>query len=219
MADGWDVLINIVNAFSRFPIERLFDRGPSDKPLDALEAKLKEKGLLTGRQSMTAVPNHSSAHFGEQHQSIGIITREGLDPQTLVYQEQKAYNELWLAESHAKEDFLGCGTDVDCGFKHGLNFVAIALETKSMTTDPVWQEIEDLGWELQSKAHPDRVLERTHHQEYHELAIKISKPRSEIEKRLKVKRKPIPSLEEAKAEAAKLAQERVEKQWYSQEKK
>ena len=161
----------------------------------------------------------SSAEYKKTSSLSQIVTREGLDAGTLAYQEQKAYNELWLAESHAKEDFVGCGTDVDCGFKHGLNFVAIAQETKSMTTDPIWQEIEDLGWELQQRAHPDRVKERTHHQEYQELAIKISKPRRGIQKRIMGKRKPVISLEEAKTLAAEEAAREVEKKWGSQEKK
>lgn len=142
-----------------------------------------------------------------------VITREGLDPGTLAYQERKAYNELWLAEGHAKEDFLGCGTDVDCGFKHGLNFVALAQETKSMTTDPVWDEIEHLGQELQEKAHPERVKEQTHHDEYAELAIKISAPRRVMEKRIEARRRPGVTLEEAQKIAAERAIEEIQRRW------
>jgi len=47
MGAGWDFLTNLVTVVSRFPFERLLDRGPNDKALDALEARLKEKGLLT----------------------------------------------------------------------------------------------------------------------------------------------------------------------------
>jgi hypothetical protein len=87
-----------------------------------------------------------------------------------------------------------------------------------MTTDPVWDEIEQLGWELQQRAHPDRVRERTHHQEYQELAIKISKPRREIQKRIMATRAPVISLEEAEKIAAEEAKKEVKRKWESQEK-
>jgi hypothetical protein len=52
MDTGWDVAANFVNLLSPFPFERLFDRGPNDKALDALESRLKEKGLLTEKGSL-----------------------------------------------------------------------------------------------------------------------------------------------------------------------
>jgi hypothetical protein len=51
MGAGWDFLTNLVTVVSRFPFGRLLDRGPNDKALDALEARLKEKGLLTDNRS------------------------------------------------------------------------------------------------------------------------------------------------------------------------
>jgi hypothetical protein len=61
MGTGWDVAANFVNLLSRFPFERLFDRGPNDKALDALESRLKEKGLLRrnrrfGNQPLAKLP-------------------------------------------------------------------------------------------------------------------------------------------------------------------
>jgi Mn-dependent DtxR family transcriptional regulator len=47
--DGWGIAANIVTLVSRFPFERLFDRGSNDKALDALEVRLKEKGLLVAK--------------------------------------------------------------------------------------------------------------------------------------------------------------------------
>jgi hypothetical protein len=181
---------------------------------DAIDKRIEHLDSVIAKLGSAESPNQpTSAEHTQISRPNPVITREGLDLGTLAYQEQKAYNELWLAESHAKEDFVGCATDVHCGFKHGLNLVALAQETKSMTTDPVWDEIEQLGWELQQRAHPDRVRERTHHQEYQELAIKISKPRREIQKRIMAKYKPAISLEEAKKLAAQEAEREIERRW------
>ena len=43
---GWDITANFINLVSRFPFERLLDRGLSDKVPDALEKRLLDKGLL-----------------------------------------------------------------------------------------------------------------------------------------------------------------------------
>jgi len=208
-----DWLVTIGNMIAHIPFERvLFPPRDSTKALEEFAAGLKPSE--SPKEAPISEKPPSSAKHTQIATATPVVTRENLDLGTLAYQEQKAYNELWLAESHAKEDFVGCGTDVDCGFKHGLNFVAIAQETKSMTTDPVWDEIEHLGWELQEKAHPDRVRERTHHQEYQELAIKISKPRREIQKRIMATRAPVINLQEAQAIAAEEAAKEVERKWH-----
>lgn len=143
----------------------------------------------------------------------GIVTRKNNDESTIAYQEQKLYSELWLTELHAKEDFIGCSTDVHCGFKHGLDLVALVDETKSMTSDPIFQKIESLGNEIQVKAYPDRVKEGTHHQEYQELAVRIGELRKEMMYRVMARRKPAITLEQAKKQAADEAAKRVEEKW------
>ncbi len=205
------LVVDLVTAIlQKTPWERIAFRPPNHtKHLERLAAV-----STASSQSVPEGENRpSSAEHAQTTGPSAVMVREGLDLGTLGYQEQKAYNELWLAESHAKEDFLGCGTDVDCGFKHGLNFVAVAQETKSMTTDPIWQQIDDLGQELQIKAHPERVKEGTHHDEYQALAIKISQPRREMQKRIMARRKPSLSLEEAKRVAAEEAAKAIEESW------
>jgi hypothetical protein len=146
----------------------------------------------------------------------GIVERHNLDQQTLAYQEQLLYSELWLAEQHAKQDFHGCSTDLHCGFKHGLDLTALAVETKSMTSDPMWQKIEDMGNEMMQKAHPSRVGEghygtppppftggpekwvSNHHDEYQVLAIRIGELRKEMGNRVMARRKPAAAATEVK---------------------
>ena len=157
----------------------------------------------------------------ESHSRPPLMVKErpGLHPETMNWQLQQARAELWELEGHLKHKCLGCGTPPTCCFKHGLNLIDIAQETKSMTTGPAWDRIVELGEEVRVKCHPDAVQAGTYFAEFPSLVLRTSELRRIIEDKLIEFGRPEPTLEEAKAEAAKLAEQEVEKLWRSQEKK
>ncbi len=134
--DGWDIVMGIVNVIPRLPLEKFLQRD-SVKDFDQFAQSLKNKGVLTETPTPSyapAISNEESAHFGgPQVAPTKIVNRVGLDEKTQAYQERLTYAEPYLTEGHAKEDFMVCAADVHCGFKHGLNLVALARETESMT--------------------------------------------------------------------------------------
>lgn len=82
--DGWEVAGQVANLFSRFPVEKLVARRSSDKDLDKLEERLKEKGMLSpGARSHAApletVENHpgltNTSETEKQHPSAGVLER------------------------------------------------------------------------------------------------------------------------------------------------
>ena len=89
--------------------------------------------------------------------STGVVTRQGLHPETMTWQLQETRAELWELEGHLKHYFKECGPDFSCCFKHSQNLIDLARETKSMTTDPIWDSIIKLGEEVKLKAHPDHI--------------------------------------------------------------
>ncbi len=134
--DGWDVVMGVVNVIPRLPAEKFFERDRS-KEFEKLEQSLQQKGLLAGTPTLShppAISNAEPAHLGqEQPATPKIVNSVELDPKTMAYQEMETYAELYLTEGHVQEYFMGCAADVHCGFKHGLNLVALVRETKSMT--------------------------------------------------------------------------------------
>lgn len=148
--------------------------------------------------------------------STGVLVREGLDPETMKWQLEKARGELWELEGHLKHYCKGCGADFSCCFKHSQNSIDIARETKSMTSDPIWDKIIKLGEEVRMKAHPDHIRAGTYFDEFPQLVIRVSELRRPIETQLIQLSKPDLTLEKAKQLAAEEAAKEVEKRWYSQ---
>lgn len=148
-----------------------------------------------------------------------IVTRPGLHPETMRWQLQEARAELWELEGHLKHYCKECGPDFSCCFKHSQNVIDIARETKSMTTDPLWDAVITLAEEVRSKAHPDHIRAETYFREFPELVVRVGTYRKSIETLLIELSKPELSLEEAKKLAAEEAAKEVEKRWHSQEKK
>ena len=99
-----------------------------------------------------------SADHEETIQPSSIVTREGLDPETIRWQLGQVRGDLWELEAHLKHLCQGCERAVDCCWKHGKNLVDIATETASMTTDSLWNEILELGNEIKVKRHPDFLV-------------------------------------------------------------
>ena len=151
--------------------------------------------------------------------STGVITREGLDPETMRWQLEQTRAELWLLEGHLKNHCKGCGADVSCCFKTAQNLIDLARETKSMTTDPIWEKIIKLGEEVRVECHPDHIRAGTYFAEFPQLIVRTSELRKPIETQLIEVSKPELSLEEAKKLAADEAARKVEERWQSQEKK
>lgn len=145
--------------------------------------------------------------------STGVITRQGLDPETMRWQLQEARAELWELEAHLKHYCKECGPDFSCCFKHSQNLIDIAHETKSMTTDPIWDKIIAIGEEVRAKAHPDNIRTGTYFAEFPQLIVRVSELRKPIETQLIGVSKPQISLEEAKQLAAEQAAKEVEARW------
>lgn len=149
---------------------------------------------------------------------LAVKERKGLDPETMRWQLRQTRSDLWELEAHLKNRCLGCGGDLSCCFKHGLNLIDIASETKSMTSDSLWGDIINLGEEVKMKAHPENIKTGKYFNEFPELVLRTSGLRTRVDTKLIELEKPAPTLEEAKAEAAKLAEQEVEKLWQSQKK-
>jgi hypothetical protein len=160
--------------------------------------------------------------LGEESHSkppVMVKERKELDPETMAWQLKQIRADLWELEGHLKNKCRGCGADVSCCYKHALNLIDIATETKSMTADPLWDDIIKLAEEVKVKCHPDAIKAETYFAELPSLTIRTSELRRAVEDKLIKLSKPELTLEEAMAEAAKLAQEEVEKLWQSREKK
>lgn len=147
---------------------------------------------------------------------LAVMERKGLDPETMTWQLRQTRSDLWELEGHLKNNCLGCGGDLSCCFKHGLNLIDIASETKSMTSEALWDDIINLGEEVKVKAHPGNIKTGKYFDEFPELVLRTSDLRRKVDTKLIELEKPALTLEEAKAEAAKLAGQEVEKLWESQ---
>ncbi len=164
-------------------------------------------------------PTLKSATESHPKPPLAVMERKGLDPETMTWQLRQTRSDLWELEGHLKNKCRGCGGDLSCCFKHGLNLIDIASETKSMTSDSLWDDIINLGEEVKVKAHPENIKTGKYFDEFPELVLRTSALRTKVDTKLIELEKPAPTLEEVKAEAAKLAQQEVEKLWQSQAKK
>ena len=202
--------------------ERATSLLPSSETSPTSPSKSANPGSLGGGATQTSQQLVATEILSEKSRSSPSLTvkeRQRLDPETMIWQLKQTRADLWQLEGHLKNKCQGCGADVSCCFKHGLNLIDIATETKSMTTEPLWDDIIKLAEEVKVKCHPDAIKAETYSAELPSLAIRTSEFRREIEDKLIKLAKPELTLEEAKAEAAKLAEKEVEKLWQSQEKK
>ena len=211
----------ITNIMNRVPFERfLFPPPDHTKSLEDFAKSLprteSQKEASSGTKMMEST---QTPEKGARSASTGVITRQGLDTETMRWQLQETRAELWELEAHLKHYCKECGPDFSCCFKHSQNLIDIARETKSMTTDPIWDEIINLGEEIKVKAHPDNIRAGTYFAEFPQLIVRVSQLRKPIETKLIELSKPELTLEEAKKLAAEEAAREVEKRWQSQEKK
>lgn len=151
-----------------------------------------------------------------QSGTTGVVIRERLDPETMRWQLQETRAELWELEAHLKHYCKECGPDFSCCFKHSQNLIDIARETKSMTTDPIFDDIIKHGEEVRVKAHPDHIRAGTYFAEFPRLIVRTSELRKPIETQLIQLSRPEITLEEAKQMAAEEAAKEIEKRWQSQ---
>ncbi len=148
----------------------------------------------------------------------GVVTREGLDPERLAWQDSLIRGELWLLEGHLKNNCLGCGGDVECCWKHCQNVLDATRETQSMTTEPLYRETVSVAEKVQPFVHPEDIKAGEYAPRYPVLAVEVGKVRSQFDKRVIGYARPPVTLEEAKKMAAEEAAREVEKQWNSPEK-
>lgn len=217
--DWWAFASNIVN---RIPFERILipprDNAKSLQGFVTSLERTENRNEVPSEQKTVTSTVQKPQRVG-QSGSTGVITRQDLDPETMRWQLEEARGELWELEGHLKHYCKGCGADFSCCFKHSQNIIDIARETKSMTTDPIWDAITKLGEEIRQKAHPDHIRAETYFAEFPQLTVRVSELRRPIETQLIQLSSPEISLEEAKKLAAEEAAKEVERQWQSQEKK
>jgi len=201
--------------------ERAVSMLPSSETSPTSPSKTANPEVLRGDATQTSqgpVTPEISSENSHSKPPLMVKERKGLDPETMAWQLKQTRADLWQLEGHLKNKCLECGGDLSCCFKHGLNLIDIANETKSMTTEPLWDDIIKLAEEVKVKCHPDAIKAQTYFAELPSLAIRASELRRGIEDKLIKLAKPELTLEEAKAEAAKLAEQEVEKLWQSQAK-
>lgn len=208
-------LATVTNIISRVPIERvLFPPRDRTKELERLLTTLgAPESQKEASSSEKATPVTQTPERVSLSGSTGIVTRAGLDPERLAWQEGLALGEVWLLEGHLKNNCVACGGDYECCWKHSDNVVRVADETLSMTTDPFWQNLKLLAGEIRSKSHPDDVKRGTYVAEYPHFAVLLSEFRVPLQKKAMESSKPQISLEEARNLAAEEAVKRVEEQW------
>jgi hypothetical protein len=242
MANGWDVLANVINAVSRFPIERLFDRGPSDKALDALEVRLRDKGLLTGNPVLGNQPFSPFSVVGKEAKALELRS-EGMEKtpevlshstaastltatreETIAELKRRLGKELYRAELDLSNRLRIAGKPCDClESKHNLGIEATAEELiPKEPENPVYREILDWFARNQSKVTIPAIMSGQYDDEYPMMAAEFTGFRKRVLGSGKLTAMIAPekqvSLEEAKAAAAKLAQKEVEKEWHLTEK-
>ncbi len=202
--------------------ERATSLLPSSETSPTSSSKSENPESLGGSATETSQQPVATAILSEKSRSSPSLTvkeRKELDPETMVWQLKQTRADLWQLEGHLKNECLGCGDPPTCCIKHAFNLIDIATETKSMTTEPLWDDIIKLAEEVKVKCHPDAIKAETYFAELPSLTIRASEFRREIEDKLIKLSKPELTLEEAKAEAAKLAEEEVEKLWQFHKKK
>lgn len=194
---------------------------PSTETSPTSPSKIASPESLGGGATQTSQQPVTTEILSEKSHSkppLMVKERKELDPETMAWQLKQTRADLWQLEGHLKNKCLGCGDPPTCCIKHAFNLIDIATETKSMTTEPLWDDIIKLAEEVKVKCHPDAIKAETYFAELPALAIRVSELRRGIEDKLIKLAKPELTLEEAKAEAAKLAEQEVEKLWQSQTK-
>jgi len=205
----------------RIPVERILLR-PKDNTKEMQEfittfraTPEQEAVAVSKTPALTMEKPKEVAYSG----SPPVVTREGLDPQRLAWQDGIIRGELWLLEGHLKNNCLGCGGDVECCWKHCQNVLDATRETQSMTTEPLYRETASIAEKVQPFVHPEDIRAGEYAPRYPVLAVEVGKVRSQFDKRVMgYAREPV-TLEEAKKMAAEEAVKEVEKQWHSPEKK
>lgn len=120
--------------------ERAISMLPSSETSPTSPSKSANPEVLGGDATETSQEPVSPEISGEKSHSnphLMVKERKGLDPETMAWQLKQTRADLWELEGHLKNKCLGCGGDLSCCFKHGLNLIDIATETKSMTTEPI----------------------------------------------------------------------------------
>lgn len=145
--------------------------------------------------------------------AAGILMRTGVDSVRLGWQDGLTRAELWLLEGHLKNNCLGCGGDVECCYKHTTNLGDATGETRSMTTDPLYQKTVELARRILPLVHPDDVKTGLYKDRYPDLVIEVSQIRTEFDNRMMAQKTSPATLEQAKQEVAALAMEEVERRW------
>lgn len=199
--DGWQVITNISNLISRFPVEQLMARG-GNKNLERLEARLKEKGLLTSDTPGLPRPSHE-ANFPQGSGQVAVITVAveqapaataslsaekvipGVTPvEILSYQKRQLGKVMYGMELHLAQKCRISGKPCDCCDKHSL-LEGLAEETVPIASrlgEPTkpYQDVVDWIHSNSPKFQTAAVSSGRYDAEYPKLAGEISLLRKAI---------------------------------------
>jgi len=190
MGAGWDFLTNLVTVVSRLPIERLLDRGPDNKALDKLEARLKEKGLLTVSAQRLDLPVKPLAQAASRELSEASSLESVSDESTLKYQLELLVDDLQHLETeHLPNKGRIEGKACDCIAKAARDLRRHATETIPIASrqgaDPkIFAEIAQVANYLKEIGTADMVKSGRYDDEYLAQAGIISSYRKAVERML-----------------------------------
>jgi hypothetical protein len=222
MSMKWGLVLRAMgDAFNKIPLEKMVVRRDPAKEREEL------RQILLGAPAKAVVHPHENpqAPDYEVHRARrelepppgGVLTRPGVDAERMAWQDALIRGELWLLEGHLKENCIGCGGDVECCFKHSLNIMDAATETRSMTTEPLYTEAVELARRVQEVVHPEDVKAGRHRDRYPGLAIEVSQIRTRFDAQVMSQGRPAITLDGAKKMAAEEAALEVERRWVSAE--
>lgn len=184
-------------------------------PLSREEAITRTLDTLAQIDASSPIEEEPPEAIVERPEGV-IKVSEVSTEETIAYQNRELGKELLLLERHLQQ---GCrippvtGNPCDCcSPKHTITIEALALETYGMTGDLVYQEVAKWSKEIESKSTIEEIESGKHN--YGEDAVTAR----EYRKRLLgteslaalITPKPQMTLEEAKAEAARMAAEEIE---------
>jgi len=230
------VLISASELAARLPLDRIFIRPrdkaralegfvatlPATRPQPATAAPPVSSPVAPEAVEPAATPNSlDKAPEGPIAAPAPVLdhpapAKEQISPEAMLeYQRRQVYGQILLLQGHAANGSRIDGKACDCLLKHAIIVAALAEETQPMEpSNPLWPEIRNFANGIIPKAQVSDVINGTYTSEYPGMAATAR----DLRKRIDIGTSPM-TLEEAKAEAAKLAEEEVERQWDSQSKK
>lgn len=211
MANGWDIAARVLGIVANAPVEKIVLRRNYTKDIDRLEERLKERGLMAGEKA--AMPSNPGPLVPVASAPPGVALPT--EAETARELRRRVGKELYRAELDLQARLKIAAKPCDClSDKHRLGLEATIEELSSKAPDPVYSEI--LGWfEINAeKLTVQASASGRYDEEYPAMAGELARFRKRVlgTTSLGAMITPKPSVEEAKALAARVAADEVERQ-------